>query len=128
MNRSVRSERPTTIAEYIRRAPREGQPHLRKLHAILASIAPGATQLIKWGHPFFIEPRFLFGFSACKAHLNFSPSSSALAAFRKELAKHRTTTNFLQIPYDEPLPAALIRKIAKHRVSAVRRRHDDSFW
>jgi hypothetical protein len=28
---------PTTIAEYIRAAPSEGQPHLRRLYAILVS-------------------------------------------------------------------------------------------
>ena len=58
------SKRPTTIAEYIRAAPREGQPHLRRLYAILKSVAPEAEEAIKWGTPFFVEPRFLFAFSA----------------------------------------------------------------
>jgi hypothetical protein len=31
------SKRPTTIAEYIRFAPPAGQPHLRRLYAILVS-------------------------------------------------------------------------------------------
>jgi hypothetical protein len=34
----------------------------------------------------------------------------------------------LQVPYTEPLPEALIRKIAKYRVRVVREREDDSFW
>ena len=42
-------KRPTTIAEYIRAAPREGQPHLRRLYAILKSVAPEAEETIKWG-------------------------------------------------------------------------------
>ena len=58
------SKRPTTIAEYIEAAPREGQPHLRRLYAILKSVAPKAEEAIKWGTPFFVEPRFLFAFSA----------------------------------------------------------------
>ena len=57
-------KRPTTIAEYIRAARGEGQPHLRRLYAILKSVAPQAEQVIKWGTPFFVEPRFLFAFSA----------------------------------------------------------------
>jgi uncharacterized protein YdhG (YjbR/CyaY superfamily) len=108
--------RPTTIAEYIRAAPREGQPHLRRLYAILKSVAPKARETIKWGHPFFVEPRFVFAFSAHKAHLNFAPTPAALKAFRKELKKHQTTKNFLQIPYDKPLPGDLVRKIAKYRL------------
>ena len=41
------SKRPTTIAEYIRAAPREGQPHLRRLYALLKSVAPEAEEAIK---------------------------------------------------------------------------------
>ena len=122
------SKRPTTIAEYIRAAPRAGQPHLRRLYAILKSVAPEAEETIKWGTPFFVEPRFLFAFSAYKAHLDFAPSEAALQAFREELAKHKTTKNYLQIPYDKPLPANLIRRIAKYRLRAVRERDDDAFW
>ena len=122
------SKRPTTIEEYIRAAPPQGRAHLRRLHEILEEVAPKAQQAIKWGMPFFIEPRFLFSFSAHKAHLNFAPSEGALLRFAKELEGQRTTKYMLQLPYDEPLPEALIRKIAKDRLREVRARKDDSFW
>ncbi len=121
-------KRPMTIAEYIRAAPREGQPHLRRLYAILKSVAPKAEETIKWGTPFFVEPRFLFAFSAHRAHLNFAPMAAGLEPFRKELKKHKATKNFLQIPYDKPLPETLVRKIAEHCVRVVRERDDDAFW
>ena len=120
--------RPTTITEYIQTAPRHGQPHLRRLYAILKSVAPDAEEAIKWGTPFFVEPRFVFAFSAHKAHLNFAPSPAALKAFREELEEHQTTRNFLQVPYNEPLPEDLIRKIAERRLQNVRERGDDGFW
>src|SRR6185369_2906565 len=98
-------KRPTAIAAYIKAAPREGQPQLRRLYQILKTVAPKAEQTIKWGTPFFIEPRFLFAFSAHKAHLNFMVLRPWLDLFRKELAKHKTTkAGMLQVPYDEPLP------------------------
>ncbi len=122
------SKRPATIAAYIRAAPREGQPHLRRLYAILKSVAPKAEEAIKWGTPFFVEPRFLFAFSAFKTHLNFAPTAGVLKRFSKELEKHRTTKEFLQIPYDKPLPEALIRKMAKYRLRIVRERTDTAFW
>ena len=121
-------KRPTTIAAYIRAAPREGQPHLRRLYAILKGAAPQAEETIKWGTPFFVEPRFVFAFSAHKAHCSFAPSLAAMAAFRKELAKHETTRGLLKLPYDKPLHEALIRKIAQYCVRAVRARKDDTFW
>lgn len=122
------SKRPTMIAEYIQAAPREGQPHLRRIYAILKSVAPEAEETIKWNTPFFVEPRFLFAFSAHKAHLNFAPSEAALEVFSKELEQHQTTKNFLQVPYSEPLPEELIRKIAEYRLQVVSEREDDSFW
>ena len=122
------SKRPTTIAEYIRAAPREGQPHLRRLYAILRSVAPEAEEAIKWGTPFFVEPRFVFAFSAHKAHLDFAPTAAALKAFRKELEEHKTTKNYLQVPYNKPLPEDLIRKIAEYALRELRERDDDSFW
>ena len=83
---------------------------------------------MKWGTPFFVEPRFLFAFSAHKAHCNFVPTSAGLKPFRKELEKHKTTKGMLQIPYDQPLPEGLIRKIARYRLREVRKREDDGFW
>ncbi|MEO7794547.1 MAG: DUF1801 domain-containing protein [Thermoanaerobaculia bacterium] len=121
-------QRPTTIAGYIRAAPREGQAHLLGLYTILKSVAPEAEEAIKWGTPFFVEPRFLFAFSAHKAHLSFAPMAAALEAFREELRGHRTTRNYLQVRYDEPLPEDLIRRIAEHCRETLRERADDGFW
>ena len=121
-------KRPTTIAEYIAAAPRAGQAPLRRLHAILKEVAPEAEGVIKWGTPFFVEPRFLFGFSGYKEHLNFAPTAGTMKAFRKELAKHQTTKYFLQVRYDEDLPEALIRKMAKQCVKELRARKTETFW
>jgi uncharacterized protein YdhG (YjbR/CyaY superfamily) len=89
------SKKPTTIAEYIQAAPDEGQVHLHQLYAILKSVAPEAEEAIKWGTPFFVEPRFVFAFSAHKAHLSFAPTAAALEQFRKELEQHkRPKTSF----------------------------------
>jgi len=118
--------RPTTIAEYIQAAPREGHSHLRRLHAILKSVAPEAEETIKWGTPFFVNPRFVFAFSACKAHCNFAPTPAALKAFRKELKNHKTTKNYLQIPYARPMPEDLVRRIAEYRVRNMG--EGDAFW
>lgn len=122
------TERPTTIDAYIRAAPPEGQPHLRRLLALLESVAPEAERVIKWNTPFFIEPRFLFAFSAHKAHLSFTPNAEALEVFREDLASHRTTQGSLQVRYDEPLPEDLIRALAEHRVEVVSQRDNEAFW
>lgn len=119
---------PDTIAEYILAAPPAGRAHLDRLYALLKSVAPEAQETIKWGTPFFVEPRFLFAFSAHKAHLSFTPTEAGLAPFRAELATHQTTKAMLQVPYKTSLPEDLIRKIAERRFQDVRERRDDAFW
>jgi uncharacterized protein YdhG (YjbR/CyaY superfamily) len=121
-------KRPTTIAGYIDAAPAAGQPHLRQLYALLKEVAPDAQEAIKWGTPFFIQPRFLFAFSAFKAHLSFAPMAAGLEAFREELADHDVTKNMLRVRYDEPLPVGLIRKIAKRCLREVGARDGKGFW
>jgi uncharacterized protein YdhG (YjbR/CyaY superfamily) len=123
------AEPPTTIAEYIDAAPTAGHPHLRRLYALLKSVAPNAQEVIKWNTPFFIEPRFLFAFSAHQAHLNFNATAAGLEPFREELEQHTVTpAGLLQVRYDEPLPEELIRLIAERRLREVSARKDDSFW
>ena len=121
-------KRPTTIAEYIEAAPSAGQPHCRQIYAILKSVAPHAQEAIKWGTPFFIEPRFLFAFSAHKEHLDFAPMAVGLDPFRDRTQGYATTKNFLKVRYDQELPEALILEIARRRVRDVAARKDDSFW
>lgn len=123
------TQKPGTIPEYIAVAPPAGQPHLRRLYTLLKSVGPDAQEAIKWGTPFFIEPRFLFAFSAHKAHLNFNATAAGLEPFRQEAAPYKITeAGLLQIRYTEPLPEALIRKIAERRLRDVTARKDDSFW
>ena len=118
--------RARTISEYINFAPTQAKEHLEKVYAVLKKVAPNATEAIKWGSPVFEEGRILFAFSAHKTHINFAPTPAALDPFRDELKSHKTGKGTLQIPYDKPVPVALIRKIATFRVKDVR--ENDARW
>jgi uncharacterized protein YdhG (YjbR/CyaY superfamily) len=122
------TKRPKTVAEYIAAAPKAGQPHLKRLRTILREVAPDAEEVIKWNTPFYVEPRFLFSFSANKAHLNLTVGQAVLAEFLDEIDGYDTTTNFLNVRYDQPLPEALIRRMAKRQHQRVKARKDDGFW
>lgn len=118
--------RATTVDEYIEGAPAEAREHLRALRAILNEAAPQATEGIKWGHAVLEEKRILFSMAAHKAHINFMPTGQSLDPFREELAELKTGKDTIQLPYDKPLPTALLRKIAAHRVKDVR--ENDARW
>ena len=118
----------SSVDAYVQAAPPEGQPHLRELRALLRGVAPEADEVIKWGVPFFVEPRFLYSFSVIAAHLAFVPSAETLDAFRAEAGPYATTKNVRKVRYDQPLPADLIRRMAEHRLQVVAQRDDASFW
>ena len=109
-----------TIDEYISSAPIQSQKHLKELRSILKSVAPKATEAIKWGYPVFEQERILFSFSAFKDHVNFMPTRSSLLPFKAELKDYKTGKDTIQFTYDKPLPKNLIKKIAKYRVKEVK--------
>jgi uncharacterized protein YdhG (YjbR/CyaY superfamily) len=112
--------KPATVDEYIKAAPPKARAKLRELRALLKSTAPKAKETLKWGSPVFEEARILFAYAAFSTHLNFMPTPSAMRPFKKELAKFTTGKGTIQLPYDKPLPKALIRKIAAYRVKELR--------
>jgi uncharacterized protein YdhG (YjbR/CyaY superfamily) len=116
----------TSVSDYIASAPSYARGKLRELRSILKEIAPDATESIKWGSPVLEEKRILFAYSAHKAHLNFMPTRTALEPFRKELVAFKTGKDTIQLPYDKPLPKALIRTIAAFRANDVRK--NDALW
>ncbi len=118
--------KPTSIAAYIAAAPAAGKPLLNELYALLKGVAPQAQENIKWNSPVFEQGRILFSFSAHRQHANFIPTPATLEAFPKELEGFTVGKMALQLPYDKPLPKALIKKLAKHRLKDVL--ENDARW
>jgi uncharacterized protein YdhG (YjbR/CyaY superfamily) len=112
--------KPETIAEYINSAPKEALKNLHEIYAILRKAAPAAKEGLKWGSPAFEKTRILFAFAAFKSHINFMPTPSAMKPFKKDLTKYKTGKGSIQFPHDKPLPKALIRKIAAHRIKELK--------
>jgi uncharacterized protein YdhG (YjbR/CyaY superfamily) len=118
--------KPETVDQYIAAAPPEAQRHLQEIRAILREVAPEATETLKWGTPVFEDKRILFSFAAFKSHLTFMPTGPAMEPFKADLAGYKTGKDTIQLPYDRPLPADLIRRIAAFRLQDVR--ENDARW
>ncbi len=116
----------STVAGYIAAAPLVARKHLKEMRAILKAVVPKAKEGLKWGNPVLEEKRILFAYTAHKSHLNFMPTHSSLEPYKKELAEYTTGKDTIQFPYDQPLPKALIKKIAIHRAYDVR--ENDARW
>ena len=116
------------MEEYILAAPFVGRDQLWRLYNVLKSVAPEAEEAIKWGTPFFIEPRFLFAFSAHKAHCSFAPIAKAMDVFRPEFGNLKATKGLLKIPYTSSFPEKLVRSMAEFCLREVQKRQTNSFW
>ncbi|PCJ22689.1 MAG: hypothetical protein COA96_13645 [SAR86 cluster bacterium] len=125
-------KQPKSISEYIDAVSDVGKPHLNELYTILKDVAPNAQETFKWGHPFFVEPRFVYAFSAHKAHkahIGFTSSNAALDKYRDKLQDYEITKmGIIKIPYNKPFPKAVIKKVAKARLKLVTEREDQNFW
>lgn len=102
------------------------QEKLIEIRSILSNVAPTATEVLKWGKPVFESKTILFAYSAHKSHLSFIPTGPALKPFEKELSGYTVKKDSVQFSYDQPLPKALIRKIANYRTQDVEER--DAKW
>jgi uncharacterized protein YdhG (YjbR/CyaY superfamily) len=118
--------KPLNVEEYLHGIPGYAQEKLSEIRSILRSVAPDASEELKWGHPVFIEKRILFSYSSYKNHLTFMPTGPALEPFRSELSAYKTGQDTVQFPYDQPLPVELIKKIAIFRYKDVL--ENDAKW
>jgi len=118
--------KPKTVAEFIASAPKPARARLREMRAIIAAAAPGATQSLKWSMPAFSYDRIVATYCDFKDHVSLFPTPSAIRAFRKQLAKYKTSAGTIQFPLDKPLPRALITRITKFRVQELKAR--DAKW
>lgn len=116
----------TSIDEYIESIPQEGKKSFEHMWRILKEIAPEAIEKIKWGVPVFEQTRILFSLSAHQKHLNFMPTRQTLEHFKEELFGYKTGKDTIQLPYDQPIPVDLIKKLALHRLADVL--ENDAKW
>ena len=117
---SMNSPSVETIDDYIRAFPADVQEVLQKVRETIRGAAPDAAEAIKYRIPTFVMGQNLVHFAACKNHLGFYPTPSALRAFAKELAAYEGAKGSVQFPFERPIPYALIRKMVAYRVKEVR--------
>lgn len=59
----------------------------------------------------------LVWFAAHTHHIGFYPGASGIAAFQKELTAYKSAKGSVQFPLDKPIPADLVSRIVKYKLS-----------
>ena len=109
---------PKNIDEYLAPLSPDKRAALQKLRKAIKAAAPKATECIAYQVPTFrLDGKMLVSFGAAAKHCSFYPGAYPLVALRSEVAKYDRSKGTLRFPADEPLPAALVRKLVKARIA-----------
>jgi uncharacterized protein YdhG (YjbR/CyaY superfamily) len=113
-----------TVDEFIAAQPKEAQAILRQVRRVIRKAVPSAVEFISYQMPAYKAAGGAFlCVGAWKAHYSLYPASDALiAAFKGKLAPYRASKGTLRFPMSEPVPAAMIARIAKFQAKDAARR------
>jgi len=94
---------------------------LEELRKSILAVVPEAEQCISYGMPAFkANGKTVAGFAAFKNHLGYLPhSGSVLPELADDLAGYEHTKGSLHFRVDEPLPAALVKKLIATRMKEL---------
>jgi len=109
---------PASVDEYLAAIPEAPRAALEKLRATIKAAAPEATETISYQMPAFkLDGRFLVSYAAFKNHCSLFPASEkVLEAHGEALKPYFAGKGTIRFTVEQPIPAALVRKIVKTRV------------
>ena len=107
-----------TVDEYQKGFPPEIQKRLESIRQLIRETAPDAEEIISYQIPAYKYHGYLIYYSGYKGHISLSSpwSKAFLETFETDLAKYKVSTSAIQLPNDQPLPVAFIKKIVKFRM------------
>lgn len=110
--------RPQTVDEYLEGFTGPGRELLEQLRALAHEAVPRASEAIKWGYPAWLHPSgtILFMVSGHARHASVAFTPSTREAFDADLVGLATGKGTVKLPYGEPVPVDLLRRMIAFRV------------
>ena len=110
---------------YIAAAGRDAQATLNEVREVIKSAIPKAEESISWNVPFYRYCGHLAGFAVYKNHVSFGFCADLSSDDRDEFEGkgYKAGRKTVQLPFDQPVPVALIKRILKAnaRANAVKK-------
>lgn len=109
------SPRPTftSIPDYLSSLEPAQAKALRRVLALVQKSVPKSTRVISYGIPAFRLDRVFIYCAAFKRHIGIYPPVRGDARLAAALEPYANAKGNLAFPLDEPLPIALIARVAK---------------
>jgi uncharacterized protein YdhG (YjbR/CyaY superfamily) len=108
-------------AAYYARLTEPAKSTLRKVRAAILSACPKDTiETISYGIPTFKHNGSIVAIAAFKDHCSLFPMSYfVIDKFRPQLTRFEISKGTVRFPIDKPLPATLLKKIVKARLTQM---------
>ena len=110
---------PQTVDDYIASQPEAAQPALTQVRNAIRKALPAAEEVISYNIPTYkLDGAMVIYFAGWKHHYSLYPAGARLlAAFQEDLAPYEIKKSTIRFPLSEPVPARLIQRIVKFRVT-----------
>lgn len=102
----------TTHEDYFATLPSDIRARLEQIQGEVEARVPGVSRCIGYKMPAFKQQRMFFYFAAFKNHIGIYPPVTDDPDLIKEISRFRGPKGNLSFPLKEPLPLALIGRIA----------------
>ena len=108
-----------TVAAYLKGLSKEQRAALQKLRRDIKAAAPEAEECIAYGIPTYrVDGRVMVSLGAWAEHCAFYAGSTPLVVHKKDLKRYDIKKGTIRFSADDPLSAALVRKLLKTQIKA----------
>lgn len=96
---------------------------MQELRKLLLELMPGVTEKLAWAVPNYVYgSEFVVSLAASKGHLGLYPGKETIAALRDKLQGYTLVKGGVHLPWDQPVPAAVVREIIEYRMKDMGKR------
>lgn len=113
---------PRTVDDYIATFAPDIQAVLQRIRQTVKAAAPEAEETISYRMPAFKQNGVLLYFAAFKGHIGIFPPVRGDDNLMRAVKPYAGPKGNLQLPFEKPIPYALIRRIVKARMLATRKK------
>jgi uncharacterized protein YdhG (YjbR/CyaY superfamily) len=110
-----------SVPNYFSRLPEPAKSTLQSVRASILSNCPkGTSETLSYGIPTFKHNGSIVAIAAFKNHCSLFPMSFfVIDKFRADLSRFEVSRGTVRFPIDKPLPATILKKIVKARLTQM---------